>query len=109
MPKAHPVQRPSGWEKDRRAEAEALAAYLIISMAQMASGVHSLRNQGVLMPQGRYLYVKNEEERAAMRWKSIRAKCHPAIFRVTSVRSPETAHPSIWPNGFSDSWRRFLV
>jgi hypothetical protein len=46
-----------GWKEDLGAEANAIASYLDIPMREMRKGVIALRNQGVLMEQGRYMYV----------------------------------------------------
>ncbi|HEY2548272.1 MAG TPA: ATP-binding protein [Candidatus Acidoferrum sp.] len=46
-----------GWKENLLPEATAVAAYLGIPISKIRSGVSVLRNQGVLMEQGRYLYV----------------------------------------------------
>lgn len=46
-----------GWEEEVSGEAKALAAYLNIPFQMMQDGVQILRNQGLIMAQGRYLYV----------------------------------------------------
>jgi len=46
-----------GWKEDLGVEANAIASYLDIPMKDMKKGVVALRNQGVLMEQGRYMYV----------------------------------------------------
>jgi hypothetical protein len=49
-----------GWEAELRPEAEAVATYLEIHFADLQDGVKTLRDQGVIVPQGRYLYVTPE-------------------------------------------------
>jgi hypothetical protein len=46
-----------GWKEDLGVEATTIARYLDIPMRDMKKGVVALRNQGVLMEQGRYMYV----------------------------------------------------
>lgn len=46
-----------GWGEELIVEAQCIAEFLGIPMTEMKSGVSSLRNQGVLMDQGRYCYV----------------------------------------------------
>jgi len=46
-----------GWEEEVRTEAEAVANYLGIPFTDFQEGVQALRDQGVVLPRGRYLYV----------------------------------------------------
>lgn len=46
-----------GWEGEVKGEAEAVAEYLRIPFPEFQEGVQALREQGVLLPRGRYLYV----------------------------------------------------
>lgn len=49
-----------GWEEDLQGEAKAVAKYLRISIVDFRKGVKTLRDQGVVVPRGRYLYVTPE-------------------------------------------------
>jgi len=49
-----------GWEAELRPEAEAVASYLGMAFSDLQEGVKMLRDQGVVVPQGRYLYVTPE-------------------------------------------------
>jgi hypothetical protein len=46
-----------GWEEELKDEAEALAKYFDVSMADFRHGAKALRDRGVVVPRGRYLYV----------------------------------------------------
>jgi hypothetical protein len=46
-----------GWEEELKDEAEALAKYFDVSMADFRHGAKELRDRGVVVPRGRYLYV----------------------------------------------------
>lgn len=49
-----------GWEAELRPEAEAVATYLGIPFTELQDAVKTLRDQGVVAAQGRYLYVTPE-------------------------------------------------
>jgi hypothetical protein len=49
-----------GWEEALRAEAEAVANYLQVPFADFQAAVKSLKNRGVIVPRGRYIYVTPE-------------------------------------------------
>src|ERR1700678_1539043 len=46
-----------GWEEELKDEAEALAKFFDISMPDFRRGAKALRDRGVVVPRGRYLYV----------------------------------------------------
>lgn len=46
-----------GWEEDLRAEAEAVATFVNLPLDSLEASVKRLREQGVVVPRGRYLYV----------------------------------------------------
>jgi hypothetical protein len=49
-----------GWEAEVKGEAEAVAKYLSIPLHELQEGVEALREQGVILPRGRYVYVTPE-------------------------------------------------
>jgi hypothetical protein len=46
-----------GWDDELKDEAEALAKHFDVSMANFKRGTKALRDRGVVVPRGRYLYV----------------------------------------------------
>jgi len=49
-----------GWQDELRAEARAVCSYLELPFVQFQEGVKDLRDQGVVLPRGRYVYVSPE-------------------------------------------------
>ena len=46
-----------GWEGDLQAEAQAVTDYLGLNLVDFRGSILALREQGVVLPQGRYIYV----------------------------------------------------
>jgi hypothetical protein len=46
-----------GWEEELRKEAETVAAFINLPFATLESSVRQLKERGVVVPRGRYLYV----------------------------------------------------
>ena len=78
-----------GWEGELRSEARAVAEYLGIGFADFQRGVKTLRDQGVVLARGRYLYVTPELlaiESAASLWDTRGTDLAGIIDRLPDIR-----------------------